>query len=280
MLLGIGCGLLAALLYGAPAALQAHASRRLPTGPWWRTVSAAVRDRLMLTVLALYLVGALANYAAIQLVPLYLAQAATAFALIFTALASAWLLGEWPFAHQWGALVLVCLGLGVLALAAGPPGRSTGGSDVVVGLYAGLVACGLTGFALRRLRGHPGGVLLGLTAGVCFAGAPVTARLLAAPWWRWHTLAALGLLAGFGLLGFVFSSQSLQRVEVNTANAPLTFAETVVPAILGIVVFGDGVRPGWWWAIVVGLALSMVGTFGVAAIARPLAEVASEKVEL
>ena len=279
VLIGLAAALLAALFYGAPSALQAHASRRLPQAVWWRVLVAALRDRMMLSVLVLYLVGAAANYVAIQTLPLYLAQAATSVSLIFTALASAWWLGEWPFAHQWTALVAVVLGLALLATGAGKAGGQPDRPHLVLGLYAGLVVSTAIGFSCRWLTGHFSGVMLGLFAGVSFAGVPLGTRLLDAPYWELRTVAVIAVIACYGIVGFALSTISLARVQVNTATAPLILSQTLIPAVLGIAVFGDQVRSDWGWAIVLGLVLSMLGTIGVSAIARPLAEEAAEKVE-
>src|SRR4029078_1181718 len=81
----------AALLYGAAAVGQAVASRRLPPAEdgFVRLTLAALRDRLMLVVIASYLVGAALHLAAIELTPLYLAQAGIAASLPVTALVAA-----------------------------------------------------------------------------------------------------------------------------------------------------------------------------------------------
>ncbi len=91
MLVGLGCALGAALLYGAAAVGQAVASRRLPPAEdgFVRLTVAALRDRLMLVVIASYLVGAALHLAAIELTPLYLAQAGIAASLPVTALVAA-----------------------------------------------------------------------------------------------------------------------------------------------------------------------------------------------
>ena len=47
--------------------------------------------------------------------------------------------------------------------------------------------------------------------------------------------------------------------SVTAATAPLILLETVVPAVVGIAVFGDQVRAGWWPVAVVGFALSTLG---------------------
>lgn len=279
MLIGLAAGLVAALFYGAPAAMQAHASRRLPEGPWWEMAWAAVRDRLMVTVVALYCLGGLANYYAIQHLPLYLAQAAIAVELIFTALASAFFLHEWPSASEWTALVVVCLGLAMLALSAGGVGGNAATTGLVPGLLAGAVVLVLLGIALRRTQGTLGSIVLGAISGGAYAGLPIGARVLVAPWVRWQNAELVVALVIFGVVGFTLYSLALQRASVNTASAPLILMQTALPAIVGITLFDDGIRPGWTWAVVVGLLLSVAGTVAVASVAPPLEEAVEAEAE-
>jgi drug/metabolite transporter (DMT)-like permease len=269
VVVGLAAGLVAAVLYGAPAALQARASRRLPAGPWWRVALAGVRDRLMLAVVVLYALGAGAQYVAIQRLPLYLAQAAIASSLLFTALAAAWILHEWPRRPEWLALLAVCAGLGLLALAAGPPGGHRLASGLVPGMFAGCAALLVAAVTLRRTRHGHGGVLLGLLSGTAYAGVPVAARVLVAPYLRWQTLAVGAALASLGLLGFALYTLALQLAPVNASSAPLILTQTALPAILGVALFDDGIRPGWTWAVVAGVALSTLGTVAVSALVPP-----------
>ena len=66
-------------------------------------------------------------------------------------------------------------------------------------------------------------------------------------------------IALFGVLGFWLYSLALQRASVTAATAPLVLLETLVPAVVGLTVFGDGVRSGWWPVALVGFALSIGG---------------------
>jgi hypothetical protein len=72
------------------------------------------------------------------------------------------------------------------------------------------------------------------------AGSPATyAVLLAAP------------------LALVAYAIALQRGTVVQATAPLVVGETVLPALVGLLVLGDHPRPGWGAPAVVGFALAV-----------------------
>lgn len=275
MLIGVLAGLVAAVLYGAPAALQAHASRALPEGSWWEVTKAALRSPLLIGVVCSDVLGACFHYVAIQRLPLYLAQSLIATSLLFTALASAVLLHERLAARQWWGLAGVCVGLTLLALGAGPAGGHTVPSALLPGLLAGAVALGCLTVMCRVLRGAPGGVVYGVLAGASYGAVPVGARVVAAPYLRWEVLLALVALAVFGGLGFACYSLAMQRAPVTTSGAPLSLAETLVPSVLGIVIFGDRLRPGWDAAVALGVAL---GLAGIIAVSRPVPASAPERV--
>ena len=63
----------------------------------------------------------------------------------------------------------------------------------------------------------------------------------------------------YGLLGFWLCSLALRRAAVTAVNAPLILLETLIPAVIGIAVFDDEVRAGWWPVAVIGFALSTAG---------------------
>jgi drug/metabolite transporter (DMT)-like permease len=46
---------------------------------------------------------------------------------------------------------------------------------------------------------------------------------------------------------------------VSTATAPMIVGQTFVPGLVGVLLLGDGVRPGWWSAVATGLVLSVAG---------------------
>ena len=259
MLVGLGCALGAALLYGAAAVGQAVASRRLPPAEdgFVRLTVAALRDRLMLVVIASYLVGAALHLAAIELTPLYLAQAGIAASLPVTALVAAVYLRERLTPLDWAAILATGVGIALLAVAAGDAGSGDHEPSFVVGLYVGLALVFALGLAAYRTDGAWSGATLGLLAGVAYAGTTLAARAI--PDGSLRTVALVVVLCVFGVLGFWLYSFAMQRVAVTGATAPLILAETVVPAGVGIALLGDTVPAGSWPLLTVALALAMGG---------------------
>lgn len=253
MLLGLVAGISAAVLFGTSAVLQAHAVRTMPasTDRLGGFVQAAVRNRWILLVVAAYLGGFLLHAVAIWLLPLYLAQAATAMSLPIAALATSRIEIR-PGGRQWLAVGSVVAGVVLLAAAAGAPGAAR----VTIG-FAGLLVAGVLLILLvsRWLRSA---ALLGTLAGVAFTGSAIGVRGVT---WPVEPLvvAAAVCIPAYGLLGFWLYSSGLERAAVPVATAPMIVLQTAGPAVIGVALLGDGVRPGWWWAAAVGLLLATAG---------------------
>jgi hypothetical protein len=88
--------------------------------------------------------------------------------------------------------------------------------------------------------------VLSVAAGLGFGGVGVAARLLdvASPVWRDATDGLAWALVAHALLATAGYGLALARGRVTTVAA-LTFAtETVVPAVVGVLLLGDRVAPG------------------------------------
>jgi drug/metabolite transporter (DMT)-like permease len=245
MVIGLGAALAAAVLFGVGAVVQAVAARRH-----------GLVSPMMGVVVGLYLVGWLLHVVAIARTPLYVAQVGTAVSLAITALVAAWVVGEPLSRRHWLAIVAQIGGLALLALAAGDVGTHDVDGIHALVLYAGLVVLFLLGLAAVR---GTGGIVLAVLAGLAYAGSPVASRPLAEPTLDLATLATVLVIGLYGLLGFWLYSLALRRISVTAATAPVILLQTLVPAAVGVLVFSDEVRAGWWPAALVGMAVSTAG---------------------
>jgi len=253
--LGIVLGLLSAAIFGVAAVVQARAVRGFESSPdgLWGFVTHSVRDGRTMAVVAAYLVGFVLHAAAIWLLPLYLAQALVAMSLPVTAIASRRVEDSLPWAG-WAAVGVVTLGLVFLSLGAGEPGDVLTHTTFVVVLWTGVVALALASMASRHLPGP----LLGLLAGLGYAGSAIAVRGVGTPIGVAVVVAALAV-PSFSIVAFWLYSLGMHRAAVPATTASLIVAQTFVPAAVGVAVLGDGVRDGWWPAVVVGLLLATGG---------------------
>lgn len=253
--LGIALGLLSAAVFGVAAVVQAQAVRGFDDSPdgLWGFVSRSVRDGRTMAVVAAYLVGFVLHAAAIWLLPLYLAQAMVAMSLPVTAVASRRVEDD---LHRtgWVAVGVVTVGLVLLSLGAGEPGEVQHTARFAVALWAGVVALCAASIAVRHLAGP----LLGLLAGLGYAGSAVSVRGIGTPVSGVVAVAALAVPA-FGLVAFWLYSLGMHRAAVPSTTASLIVAQTFVPAAVGVALLGDGVRDGWWPGVALGLLLATAG---------------------
>ena len=255
MTLGLVAGLAAAALFGIAAVVQAHAVRRQDNRPEGLVpfVLISVRDPWTVGVVVAYLAGFVLHVVAIWELPLYLAQATIAMSLPVTAVTSM-LLHERLQPVHWWAVGLVSAGLVLLSVGSGEPGPRVTSAWFAVVLWLGVAALLL---ASRVGLRWPGSTLAGL-AGFGYAGSAIAVRGAEFPLDATGVAAALSVGA-YGVTAFWLYSVALDRVPVSAASAPLIVVQTFVPALIGVLLLGDGVREGWWPAIVAGLLLATIG---------------------
>jgi drug/metabolite transporter (DMT)-like permease len=266
--LGLLGAFVAAVAYGSATILQAIGVRRLAALPPRTPLLQRVRAVWPYAAgLALDAAGFLASIVALRTLPLFLVESAVASSVAVTAVLSVLVLHVALQAREVVALGAVALGLVALAAAAeeGParsPGTATGwwllGWAVVVGL---MLALGVT----DRHRGRAV-VVLSLGAGLGFGGVGVAARVIEVPepWWHLAGDPTLWALLAHAALATVCYAVALARGRVTTVAALTFAAETTVPAAIGLVWLGDGVRPGWGPVALTGFAVTLAGCITLA----------------
>lgn len=253
MLWGIAAGLLAAVLFGVASVAQAGAARRTPQlDSLLGFVSHAVRDPVMLAVVAAYLGGFVLHAVSIWLVPLYLAQATISLQMPVTSLLARSRLGEDLSRADWAAVVGLSVGLLLLAAGSGQAGSPTPTTGFALGVWAAAVA--VTVVALLTRGGV--GAWLGTLSGLGYAGSAIAVRGVDTP----LDLVAVATAAAvpvLGLVAFWVYSLGMGRASVTAATGPLIVTQTFVPAAVGIGALGDGVRA--WPLMTGGLLLATAG---------------------
>ncbi|RJK95437.1 hypothetical protein [Vallicoccus soli] len=253
---------LAAVGYGLAAVLQAVASRRVEAAE-------GVDPRLLLRLLSqpafvaavvLNLTGYALHVVALRTLPLFLVQAVIAASVAVTALLAGPVLGT-PLdrAGRW-SVGAVALGLVVLTLASGAADEAEVPLQGRWALVGGAIAVALLGAAAGRVGGRRGAAVLGLCAGLGYAVVGVGSRAVPdlSPGALVTDPAAYAVV-GAGVVAYLLYSTALQRGAVMTATGPMVVAQTVVPALVGVLLLGDGIRPGWAVPAVLGLALALHG---------------------
>lgn len=271
----------AAVCFGTASVLQAVAARSAPAGEGVdpRLLVRLFRQWPFVLGTCMDVLGFLAELAALRSLPLFVVQATVAANLAVTAVMAVRVLRVRLSGREWSAVAAVCAGLAMLGLSAGHENPASVGLRFKLVLLGCVVVVGLGGALAGRLRGAARSVSLGLAAGLGFGFVAVGARVV-------RSLNFLDLLrdpatyvvAVSGLVAFLFFATALQRGSVTTTTATVVVAETLMPAVLGVVLLGDGTRHGFVWVAAVGFVLAVAGALVLARFGEPAAEPEPERV--
>ncbi|WP_052462365.1 hypothetical protein [Nigerium massiliense] len=227
----------------------------------------ALRSRDWWTGTVLQAAGFLFTLFARRSLPLLIVQAVSAASLVVTVVYQHVTGARKMTARMVGqiALVVVCLGLIASATLPGPSVALAPAHLWLLGI--GVVVSG----ALWAVR-MPA-IVSGAVAGWGYSIGAIGARLVMGdaahpPWifWElpWQSWLAGVLTVGSIVLGQAHVTRALGHAEAAPVLAAMYLVEICVPAAVGIALLGESPRPGFGWAMVVGGAGALIGTFGLA----------------
>ncbi|HTS99686.1 MAG TPA: hypothetical protein VMI33_24000 [Streptosporangiaceae bacterium] len=271
MLASLVAALLSALCYGIAAVMQAVAIRsasrrpgRIKEGdPAAARVDPGLLVRLLgqwrfLASLGIDILGFLAQLVALRRLPLFAVQAVIASNLAVIAVLAAWLMKARLSWQEWLAVAGVVVGVGLLGSSAGAEGAATVGPAFQIALMVAVAGVAVTGIAAARLPDRARTPALGATAGLGYAVLAVSARIL--PGFSPMQLVrspATYTLAAAGIVSFLMYASALEGGSVTVATAAVVLAETVPPAIVGVLFLGDTTRHGLTGLAVAGFILAV-----------------------
>jgi drug/metabolite transporter (DMT)-like permease len=197
--------------------------------------------------------------------PIFAVQAIMSANLAVTAVFAAWLMKMRLALREWLAVAGVVVGVALLGLSAGAQGAKRVGSEFELGLILAVAAVGLSGFAVARLPNPVRTPALGAIAGLGYAVLAVSARILPgfAPLELIKSPAAYTLAAA-GIVSFLLYATALEGGSVTTATAAMVLAETVPPAVIGVIFLGDTTRHGLTAVAALGFVLAVVCALALA----------------
>ncbi|RMB61967.1 hypothetical protein [Tessaracoccus antarcticus] len=256
--ISLAAAVVASLFMGVAAILQAVAARRA-------VGMSILRHPLYLAGIALDVAGWGLSVVAMRHLPLLVVQTILASSLAVTVTLGAVVLRLRPGRSVWTAVIVVCLACGVVVAAAetGAPGPTPSGFDAAMAVGLVVVAVGAV-VAHRHPRTAPCAVL----AGLGYSGAAVAARAVhGAPIGVLLAEPLVWLIAAFAAVGAVMFARALETRDeaVNEASAWLWVMEIVVPSLVGVLVLGDTVRPGWAVPTVVAIVAAILATLRLSA---------------
>lgn len=246
--LATAAALLGALGYGVASVLQGWAARR-------RHGPGVVLDPAYLSGLACDGVAWLCSLYALRSLPLFSVQAVLAGSIAVTVVLGHVVLGQ--HLRRRDVLAAGTIVAALVLVVAADGGQSTAAAPSWF-VAATLVAVPTLAVILLALY-QRGSLVLATVAGTAFSGAAVCARSLSGsplqPDLLLHPLT--WALVCFGALGALAYARSLERGPVGPATAVLWLVEVALPGVVGLVVLGDRVRPGWAPGAVVGVGVAV-----------------------
>jgi drug/metabolite transporter (DMT)-like permease len=260
--------LVAALCYGIAAVMQAIAVREASNrAPGEAADSGRVDPGLLVRMLGqwrfvaslgLDTLGFIAQLVALHRLPLFAVQAIVASNLAVTAVFASWLIGVQLSLREWLAVCGVVAGVGLLGSSAGPEGATQAGAVFKLALILAVAGLGLCGIAAARLHEPLRTPALGLVAGLGYGVLGLAARVLNGfePLTLARDPAAYAVIAA-GIISFLFYATALEGGSVTVATAAVVLAETLPPALIGVLLLGDKTRPGLEPAAVAGFLLAV-----------------------
>jgi drug/metabolite transporter (DMT)-like permease len=266
MVWGALAALASALFYGVASVLQAIGARRTPeSGADPRVLLRVLMQLPFLAGLALDGLGFAAEFFALRSMPIFAVQAALAASLAVTAVVAVPLLGLRLTVGQWAAVAGVCVGLGLLGLSAGAESAKQPSRAFDWALLGCVVLLAGVGAVALRLPKRVQAVALGLVAGFAFGVIALGARSIVdmSPLSLLRNPATYAVVGG-GVVAFLYYTIGLQRAAVTTVTAALVIGETVLPAVIGVLVFGDTTRAGFGWVAVTGFVLAIACSLALA----------------
>jgi hypothetical protein len=265
---GVFFALCAAVFMGTATVLQAMGARMAAeesSSSGAGTLLLAVRRWPFVAGIGLDMLGFAAELVSLRTLPLFVVEAALASSLAVTAVVAARVLHIRLRRIEWTAVVTVCCGLALLAVAAGREGKGDGDETLRLGTLFASIGLALLGWSVGHVLGHNRAAVLGLVAGVSFGLVAVAVRMLPG-------FGAVELLieptayavAISGITGFIFLIDALQSGSVTAATAAMVIGESVGPAVFGVVWLGDTTRHGYALLAVLGFVLSIASALALA----------------
>ncbi|RHA40092.1 hypothetical protein [Cellulomonas rhizosphaerae] len=275
MVAGLLTAFAAAVCYGVGSVLQAVAARGTAdvAGLDPRLLVRLLKSWRYLLGVGLDGAGFLLSLVAVQALPLFVVQSIVASFLAITAVLGAVFLKMRLTTTDKIALAVVVTGLVLVGASAADDERAVVRSLDAWILLAATVLVALAAIPLARIPGARGAAALGAVAGLAFGATSIAARMLPVDLTPSAIFSHLDVVVSSpatyamvlaGAVALLTYSIALQRGSVTQATAPLVVGETVVPALVGVLVLGDQPRDGWAAVAVVGFVLAVAGAVALA----------------
>jgi drug/metabolite transporter (DMT)-like permease len=258
LLLGLLAALASAGANSGAALLGAMATRRATRA------ATIVLHPMYLAALALDIFGWVLTVVALRFMPIVAVQAIVAGQVVITVVASHWVfdtpLRRVDLIAAGGTVVGLALLVASASIQDDTVRSSTAGTVALIACFVALLVISVP-IAIRSKRA----VVVSFLAGLAYSATAVAVRMIDVEGTPGTLIRevltdpVVWTMVAFAVLGLALYTVALGRGHVGPVVAVLAVTETLVPGVLGLILLGDEVRPGWWPAFGVGLALALGG---------------------
>jgi len=198
---------------------------------------------------------------AVHTLPLFLAESIVASSVAITFVIERFLLHRYSARRAYLAIGMVIVGLILLAFTAVPETAAHISTVTIWGIGLALVPLAGAAAWCSRQQGHWTANALAVISGIGFGGTAIVGRIIPFPDPFWHILGQplTYVFAAYGLVAIMAFTIGLQRATATALATTMVITETVVPAIVGVVLLGDHVRAGLWPLAIVGIIAATCG---------------------
>src|SRR5256884_6240996 len=214
--------------------------------------------------------GFVAQLVALRRLPLFAVQAFVASNLAVTAVVASRVIRVTLSWREGAAVLGVGAGVGLLGSSAGAEGAAQVGAMFKLALIVAIAGLAVLGLAAAKLNEPYRTTALGVTAGFGYGVLSIAARVLTgfSPIELARDPAACAVAAA-GIISFMFYATGLGGGSGPVATAAVVLAETIPPAVIGVIFLGDQTRPGLsvvaWGGFFIAVASAvMLARFGEA----------------
>lgn len=207
---------------------------------------------------------------AVHSLPLFLVQSIVASGIVVTFIIEHYITHQRAPYRLYIAIGMVLAGLIVLSATAAPQTARPVSDTIRWSIVFAPFPLALIGALCSRVSGKIGTASLAVVSGIAFGGTSVAGRILLFTPPLWHIVENPLLYAfiAYGGLGLLLFSIGLQRASATALNTMMTASQTIVPALVGILCFGDAVRHGMWFLGIAGVTITLIGTIIVSIVTQ------------
>jgi drug/metabolite transporter (DMT)-like permease len=221
-----------------------------------------LKDSPYLLGIVLDLGGWVLNLVSVHSLPLFLVQALIASSVVVAALIERIYFHRFLSSRVYIAITAVLVGLILIGVGASPEKTFQPILSVRVVIIIVPILIAILGGIFVRSRKPNSYLSLALLSGLSFGGTSIIGRVITYnhPFMYYVTNPLIWALLAYGVIGIVLFTIALQRSVATKVLAAVIASETLIPILVGSILFNDRAKAGLWIEVWIGVGLVIAGS--------------------